>query len=68
MAYGNFRARDQTCATAETQATAVTMLEPLPAEPPENSQISSSNKDTTYIGLGITLKLHFNLITSLKTL
>jgi len=38
-AYGSFQARDQTQATAMTKATAVTMPDRLPTEPPRNSSL-----------------------------
>ena len=37
MAYGSSQARDRTCATAATWATAVTTLDPQPTEPQGNS-------------------------------
>ena len=39
----SFRARDQTCTTAVTKVTVVTMPDPYPAEPPGKSYINRFN-------------------------
>jgi len=40
VAYQNSQARDQTCAKAVTQTATVTMLDPQPATPWENSSLT----------------------------